>query len=508
MSLLMLSDVAYGYAEPLFDEVNLRIAGSEKVGIVGINGVGKSTLLKCLVGELEVNKGNITVQRGLKVAVVNQHVPSGLLDKTFEQCVASAIPADEYETRSWQVGYLLDSLEVPAQLHNRVLAELSGGWQRFALLARAWLSEPHLLVLDEPTNFLDLEKMGALERWIAQDGRDTPMLVVSHDRRFLDNVTEQTLFLRSKYSRLYPHSYTKAIQILANEDAATESRREKEQQQIDKLKKSAHLLKQIGNNKHSDTALKRSMQLSKRVEHLERSATPVFKEPSRDIRLANRGTHAQVLINMHKVQVVSPSGSLLIEIPSLEIRQGDRIVILGRNGSGKTQFLKRIYSAILDRDMGKLGGISVTPSLKYGYVDQTLTQLPGNITPTTYLNREFGLPPNRMTSLLVGAGFNLGSHERLIEKLSAGQRVRLLLLALRLSAPNLYLLDEPTNHVDIEGQQQLESEIVEHGATCILVSHDREFTESVATRFLLVKDRRLVELGSAHDFYRDIGITG
>ncbi|MCW5220387.1 ABC transporter ATP-binding protein [Verminephrobacter aporrectodeae subsp. tuberculatae] len=507
MSMLLVSDVGYGYSTSLFEEVNLRIDRAEKVGIVGINGAGKSTLVKCLRGELEVTRGSITMQRGLKVAVLDQHTPEYLLGCGFKECVATAIPQDEMESRSWQISYLLDQLEVPEAIRERPMAQLSGGWQRFALLARAWLDEPQLWVLDEPTNFLDLEKMAMLERWIADAGRDTPMLIVSHDRRFLDNVTEQTLFLRSSNSRLYPHSYSRAVQLLTADDAAAESRREREQQQIDRLKRSAHHLRQIGNNKHSDTALKRSMQLSKRVEQLEKVSTPIHREAARDIRLANRGTHAQVLVTFENVVIASPRGDPLIHIPKLEIRQGERIAVLGRNGIGKSQLIERIHRAICDREEGKAGGISVTPSVTYGYLDQMLTQLPHGCSAANYVNSLFGFPLNRVTSLLVGAGFKLDTHDREIATLSAGQRVRLLLLVLRLTEPNFYLLDEPTNHVDIEGQEQLESEIIEHKATCVLVSHDREFTERVANRFIAVRNQRLVELESAASFYREIGIA-
>lgn len=504
MSKLVLQDVELGYVGPLVGDVNLRIANQEKVGVVGINGAGKSTLIKCITGELEPSQGSVSTQRGLRIAHVDQHVPAALLAISFRQCVAQALPSGDLVTREWEVDYILDVLQVPGSVRQRCLVDLSAGWQRFALIARAWLGNPDIALLDEPTNFLDLEKVLVLERWIRDTAGDTPMIIVSHDRRFLDNVTDSTLFVRPTRSRFINHPYTRAVDLLEAEDRADENRRERYARHLERMRKSAHQLRQIGVNKHSDTALKRSAQLDRKIEALADAIPRAVHEQPREIQLSNSGTHAKVVLEFQDFTLRTPDNDVLLGIDELRIWQGERVVILGRNGAGKTRLIQAVHAAILDRDAGAQAGIRIPPSISCGYVDHAMQALNARATPLQFISERFRLHENRTTSLLVSTGFELGLHGRPIAQLSAGQRVRLLLLVLRLEQPNFYLLDEPTNHVDIQGQEALEQELVHHQATCVFASHDREFIDQVATRFLWIKGKRLIEVDSAEGFYREL----
>ncbi|AZE86702.1 hypothetical protein C4J98_5337 [Pseudomonas orientalis] len=504
MSKLVLQDVELGYTRPLVGDVNLRISNQEKVGVVGINGAGKSTLIKCIIGEIEPSQGNVSTQRGLRIAHIDQHVPAALLGTSFQQCVALALPPIDLVAREWEVDYILDVLNVPDNVRQRPLIDLSAGWQRFALIARAWLGNPDLALLDEPTNFLDLEKVLILERWIRDTASDTPMIIVSHDRRFLDNVTDSTLFVRPVRSRFISHPYTRAVDLLEAEDRAEESRRERDAKHLERLRKSAHQLRQIGVNKHSDTALKRSAQLDRKIEALADAIPRAIHEQPREIQLSNSGTHAKVVLEFQNFKLCAPDNQILLGIDELRVWQGERVVILGRNGAGKTRLIQTIHAALLDRDAGAQTGIRIPPSISCGYVDHAMQALDGTATPRQYISERFRLHENRTTSLLVSTGFELGLHGKPIAQLSAGQRVRLLLLVLRLEQPNFYLLDEPTNHVDIQGQEALEQELVHHQATCVFASHDREFIDRVATRFFWIKGQRLTEVASPEGFYREL----
>ncbi|VVP88906.1 putative ABC transporter ATP-binding protein YbiT [Pseudomonas fluorescens] len=504
MSKLVLQDVELGYARPLVSDINLRIANQEKIGVVGINGAGKSTLIKCITGELEPTQGSVSIQRGLRIAHVDQHVPKALLGMSFRQCVALALPPGDHIAREWEVDYILDVLHVPTPVRQQHLIDLSAGWQRFALIARAWLGNPDIALLDEPTNFLDLEKVLVLERWIRDNAGDTPMIIVSHDRRFLDNVTDSTLFVRPARSRFFTHPYSRAVDLLEAEDRADDSRRERDTRHLERMRKSAHQLRQIGVNKHSDAALKRSAQLDRKIQTLADAIPRAVHEQPREIQLSNSGTHAKVVVEFQKFTLRTPDNQLLLGIDELRIWQGERVVILGRNGAGKTRLIQAIHAAVMDHEAGAQAGIRIPPSISCGYVDHAMQALDAGSTPLRYISERFRLHENRTTSLLVSTGFELGLHGRPIAQLSAGQRVRLLLLVLRLEQPNFYLLDEPTNHVDIQGQEALEQELVQHQATCIFASHDREFIDQVATRFLWIRGQRLSEVESAEGFYREV----
>jgi ATPase subunit of ABC transporter with duplicated ATPase domains len=181
----------------------------------------------------------------------------------------------------------------------------------------------------------------------------------------------------------------------------------------------------------------------------------------------------------------------LFRTGALKIFQGDRIVVTGANGVGKSQFVRLLRQVMCQG--GEVPGLSASPSAVVGYIDQQMSQLPAGETAHGFIAGTFRLGDQRSLSLLASAGFDLDTQRRKIAQMSPGQKARLGLLALRLTEPNFYLLDEPTNHVDIAGQERLEDEIISHGATCVLVSHDRFFVRAIATRVLEVAGGKMSE---------------
>jgi ATPase subunit of ABC transporter with duplicated ATPase domains len=477
---------------PLFQNLTLVIGDNDRLGLVAGNGGGKSTLLRCIAGSAELTAGEIVRSRGLRIGFVEQDVPANLLDLPLAEAVRRALPPTERETNTWRVDLVLDEFDTPEDLRDRPIRALSGGWQRLALIARAWVAEPDALLLDEPTNHLDLARIQWLEAWLNDAVRRVPMVIASHDRRFLDTCTNRTLFLRPETSCQFAHPYARARHLLAEADAAQSAKLAKDTREADRLRRSANALKNIGINSRSDTAQKKSAQMAQRAEDLEQTLRPVHVDKSGDIRLGNRGTHARVLIALDDVGVHTPDGTLLFRTGKLTVFQGDRIVLLGRNGVGKSQFLGLLRRAVEQPD--SVANLRCSPSLVLGYLDQQMSQLPENEAPFAFIAGTFRLGDQRSRALLAGAGFPVDRQHDPIARLSPGQKARLGLLALRLIEPNFYIMDEPTNHVDIAGQERLEAEIIARGATCILASHDRSFVAAIGTRYLLIEGGRMREV--------------
>ena len=491
MSLLTLRRLGVHTPRILFQNLDLAIHPGDRIGLIAANGAGKTTLLRCLAGQLEPGTGDIVRKRGLRVAYVEQEIPASLQDLPLHEAVRRALPPAEREANQWKADLVLDMLETPEDLRPRRLSALSGGWQRTALLARAWITDPDLLLLDEPTNHLDLQRLEILENWILNATEGTAMLIASHDRQFLDTVTTRTLFLRPDRSQTYAHPFSKSRDLLAHDDTEHETQQLRAGKEAERLRRNAGQLKNVGINSGSDLLLKKAKLLTGRAEAIEQSLRPAARQRPGEIRLTNSGTHAKVLVTLENLQVQTPDGTPLYRTGTLRIFQGDRIVILGPNGSGKSRLIALLRRAMLEAET--IPGLTTSPTVTAGYLDQLMSHLPPDQTPLDIITDRFRLGDQRSRTLLAGAGFDIDTQSRLVKTLSPGQKARLGLLGVRLAEPNLYLMDEPTNHIDIAGQERLEAEILEHEATCILVSHDRAFVRAIATRFWRIEKSRLLE---------------
>jgi len=498
MASISLNNVTFIAQTPLFQNLTLVIGQGDRVGLVAGNGRGKSSLLRCITGELEPTTGEIVRTRGARVGHVSQDVPDALHGLTMREAVLDALPATERDYEAWKADVTLDGFEAPAELRERRVSALSGGWQRLMLIARCWVNEPDALLLDEPTNHLDLVNILRLERWLKTTAGNVPAIIASHDRDFLDAVTNRTLFLRPGVSRYFSLPFSAARAALEEEDAAQAAQAERELKEAAKLRKQAAKLTNIGINSGSDLLTVKAKYLKDRAARIETNVREGHRERHGEIRLANRGSHAKVLVGLDNVAVATPDGTPLFRIDKLHVFQGDRIVLLGHNGAGKSQLVRLIHRAMTGTEVP---GVRVTPSLVLGYMHQALGELPTRETAEAFLSTRFRLPDQRVASLLAAAGFPIEKQNRPIAQMSYGQRSRLALLALRLTEPNFYLMDEPTNHVDISGQEALEAEILRHEATTILVSHDRRFIRNVGTRFLEVENGRLHEVDGPEAFF-------
>ncbi len=501
MTILSLKDASYLAHVDLFKNLTMTFGPGDRVGLVAQNGAGKTTLLRCLADELELSSGEIFRSRGIHMGYMPQEVDPALMDITFRQAVLSVLAPDVQESESWRVDMVLDTFNTPVDIRDLPICKLSGGWQRLMLLARVWISEPDVLLMDEPTNHLDLEKILLLEEWLTTWLGNVPVIVASHDRSFLDSISNRTLFLRPGTSHFFSLSYTRAREELEHIDASKALEQERQLNEAGRLRRQSAKLKNIGINSGSDLLQKKQKHLRERAEKIEQSASTLHNERVGEIKLTNRGTHAKTLIRIENLTVQTPDDRVLFKIEALNILQGERIVILGPNGVGKSTFVQSLYRALIEG--AAVPGVQVTPSLVTGFMDQSLSNIPLDQSPFDFISKH-GHGDTQTRSSLASAGVHFDWQGKPIAKLSLGQRSRVALLALRYLEPNFYLLDEPTNHIDIAGQEALASEIIERDASCILVSHDRTFVHHVGTRFLIIERGKLIEQDHADDYFRGL----
>jgi ATPase subunit of ABC transporter with duplicated ATPase domains len=489
----------YGSA-PVFENVSFQLDDA-RTALVGDNGAGKSTLLKCLAGTLELNGGKVVRSRGLKVGKLPQDIPEGLARRPLRDVLGDALARIGAPGDFWRIDVLIDELGVAQASLDKPFGTLSGGWQRLMLIAAAArLEEPDIVILDEPTNHLDLGNINTLERWLTADVA-VPMLIVSHDREFLDRVTERTLFLRSDGVHAFKTRFSVAREELLRRDAEAAVRARLEDKEIKRLEAAAARYK-VWAVKNPDLN-KRKNAVESRIARIEKDRTQVYTIRERRLELADGDIDARVALRLAGLEVKTPDGRKLIGIDKLAIAAGERVAILGINGAGKSTLLSTLAAAYepAREHYDSLSPVRFNPACRVVYFDQTLRDLPVKMPILEYVVAAEGVTEKDAIRHLAGAGFAFVRIRQPISVLSHGERARLVFLKMKLLRPNLYLLDEPTNHLDIEGQEDLEDQLEKSDVSCLFVSHDRFFTRSVATRYLEIRKGRLVDVDDAETFF-------
>ncbi|HXC56048.1 MAG TPA: ABC-F family ATP-binding cassette domain-containing protein [Rhizomicrobium sp.] len=483
----------------IFENVSFLLDDA-RTALVGENGAGKSTLLKCLAGALELSDGQVVRSRGLRVGYVPQDIPAALADVAVRDMLEHALAADARDD-TWKVDVLIDELRIPPDLADRKFGELSGGWQRLLLIAAAKLGEPDIVILDEPTNHLDIENINKLERWLEGDIR-LPMLIVSHDREFLDRSTTRTIFLRKDGAHAFKAPFAAAREQLLQNDATAARRRTLEEREVARLEKVAARYKAWG--VINDAFHRKQRATEKRIARIADNATEVYKAKNRKLELGDEAIDAKIALRLADLVVKTPDGGrTLITIDRLAIAAGERVALLGPNGSGKSTLLNVLagaYDPAQEHYDGR-AAVRYNPATNLVYFDQRMADLPLDLSPRDYIARIKTVNNAQAVAILAKAGFPFERLDDKIAKLSYGEQSRLVFLHMKLRQPNFYMLDEPTNHLDIEGQEDLEQQLEESDVSCIFVSHDRYFTRTAATRFLEIRRGRLVDVEDADDFF-------
>ncbi len=474
----------------LFRGLDLAISVGDRVGLVGHNGSGKSTLLGLLSGAREPDAGEIVRKRGLRLAVVEQFLPAEIGSASVLQAITSRAPQRE----QWAAEAMLAALGFDASELGYPVAGLSGGQQNRLMLARALIAEPELLLLDEPTNHLDLATLVVFERLLS--GFRGAYLLVSHDRAFLDAVTSDTLFLRDERLYRFSRPYGLAHAELEAADAAAARTRAAEERKIAALKASARRLAAWGKVYDNEDLARRAKSMEKRVGRMEERKTFVTAGSPLELELELGETRARQVVAVQNF-CVAVHGSTLFTIDDLVIRPGSRIALLGGNGVGKTTFIKSLVRAYVDEHTQ----LRYSPQTTLGYYDQELGEVCGDDSLLTFVRNRVQSTEQQIRQRLIKAGFEYAAHDKRVAALSGGERARLLFVVLAMRQPNFLVMDEPTNHIDIQGREQLEAQLLASDATLLVTSHDRRFLQTVTDRYLWVRDGRLQEINDLEEYF-------
>ncbi len=473
-----------------------------RTALVGENGVGKSTLLACLSGELELNSGKLVRSRSTHVAALPQEVSQDLAGLSVRRVLERSLERVGAAGEDWRVDMLLAEIGITEEAAGGSFGALSGGWQRLILIAgAARLEEPDILILDEPTNHLDIGHINRLESWLTEDFR-LPMLIVSHDRAFLNRVTTRTLFLRTDGVHAFRTPFATAREELLRRDAAAAVRRKLEEKEIKRLEKAAARYHIWGMK--NDMFHRREKAVKSRISHIRDAHTQVYVAKERRLELGESEIEAKIALRVENFELFTPDGSRkLLTIDRLAIGAGDKVALLGVNGAGKTTLLHALAKAWRERARHYDGAAQIrfNPASRLVYFDQVMRDLPLGEAVIDYITDVEGVSEGLAARVLAQAGFPYQRTRDPIGILSAGERSRLIFLKVKLLAPNFYLLDEPTSHLDIEGQEDLEAQLEETDVACLFVSHDRYFTRTAANRFLEFRRGRLVEVEEPDSFF-------
>ena len=480
----------------LFSNLEFTVSVGARIGLVGHNGCGKSTLLDFLAGGRAPDAGEIIVRRGLTIGRVEQFLPEQAMRSSAVDAVLHGLrdPTDQH----WRAEALLEALGIEAPTFEVLAGDLSGGQQNRLMFARAVIAEPDLLLLDEPTNHLDLATMRVFESFL--NAYRGAFVLVSHDRAFLDAVTAETWFLRDERLRCFDLAFSAARSALADADDAARRSREAEDRKIDAIRASAKRLAIWGRDFDNEKFARRAKNMEKRADRLEAERTFLTEGSPLNLDLDVSVVRSKEVVRVENLRVTPGSAPdhVLFEVDLLLLRPGERVALLGANGVGKSTFIRRLIDVYRGMEASE---IRVSPQVRLGYYDQELDEAASGATLADFVIQRVDVGDELVRRRLINAGFPYRDHDKRLSNMSGGERARALFVVLSLQAPNFLILDEPTNHIDIDGKEQLEAQLLESGAAVLITSHDRRFLDTVAQRYLLIRDKRLVEVTDPTAFY-------
>ena len=517
-------------AKPLFENISVKFGGGNRYGLIGANGCGKSTLMKILGGDLEPSSGNVTVEPHRRVGKLRQDQfafeSCTVLDTVImghdklwqiknerdriygmpEMSAEDGMKVAELEvqfaeldgyTSEARAGELLLGLDIPLNQHNGLMSAVAPGWKLRVLLAQALFADPDIMLLDEPTNNLDINTI----RWLEDvlNARNSTMVIISHDRHFLNSVCTHMADLDYGELRVYPGNY---------DEYMTAASQVRERQYADNAKKKAQIADlQTFVSRFSANASK-ARQATSRQRQLEKIKLEDIK-PSSRVNPYIRFTQEKKLYRLAlEVNDLSRgyNGTPLFSDLDLTVEVGDRVAIIGPNGIGKTTLLRSLCGELTPDS----GTVKWSENSNLGYFAQDHAADFASDTSLYDWMDQWKQPTDDEQAIRGTLGRLLFSQDEIrkpLRVISGGEQGRMLFGRLMLQKPNIMLLDEPTNHLDMESIESLNNALEDYPGTLIFVSHDREFVSSLATRIIELTPRGVVNFsGSYEDYLQSQGV--
>ena len=530
MIILQANKIERSFAgEVLFDNINLQVDERDRIALVGKNGAGKSTLLKILVGEEEPTSGEINKKKDISLSYLAQdsrfesentiydemlHVFDDLrrtekqlrqmelemgeksgedLDKLmsdYDRLSESFRQAGGF-TYEADIRAILNGFKFDESMWQMKIAELSGGQNTRLALAKMLLEKPNLLVLDEPTNHLDIETIAWLENYLVN--YSGALIIVSHDRYFLDKVATITLDLTKHSLDRYVGNYSRFVELKEQKLATEAKNYEKQQKEI------AALEDFVNRNLVRASTTKRAQSRRKQLEKMDRLDKPEAGKKAANMTFQSEKTSGNVVLTVENASI-GYDGEVLSQPINLDLRKMNAVAIVGPNGIGKSTFIKSIVDQIPFIKGEKHFGANV----EVGYYDQTQSKLTPSNTVLDELWNDFKLTPEVEIRNRLGAFLFSGDDvKKSVGMLSGGEKARLLLAKLSMENNNFLILDEPTNHLDIDSKEVLENALIDFDGTLLFVSHDRYFINRVATHVLELSENGSTLYLGDYDYYVD-----
>ncbi|HGH8251992.1 TPA: ribosomal protection-like ABC-F family protein [Streptococcus pyogenes] len=511
----------------LFQNISLQVDERDRIALVGPNGAGKSTLLKLLVGEETPTSGEVNTKKDLTLSYLAQNSRFESDKTIYEEMlkVFEALRQDEKRLRQMEMdmatvsgqdltrlmmdydllaerfrqqgGFtyeaeikaILNGFKFAESMWQMTIAELSGGQNTRLALAKMLLEKPELLVLDEPTNHLDIETIAWLENYLAN--YQGALIIVSHDRYFLDKVATVTLDLTPHGLDRYVGNYSRFMTLKAEKLVAEEKQFDKQQKEIAKLEDF------VQKNIVRASTTKRAQARRKQLEKIGRLDKPTSARKSAHMTFQADKPSGNVVLTVEKA-AIGYNQHVLSEPINLDVHKLDAIAIVGPNGIGKSTLIKSVIGQIPFIK----GEVKYGANVEIGYYDQTQSHLTSSNTVLEELWQDFSTTPEVDIRNLLGAFLFSGDDvKKSVAMLSGGEKARLLLAKLSMENNNFLVLDEPTNHLDIDSKEVLENALIDFDGTLLFVSHDRYFINRLATKVLEITENGSTLYLGDYDYY-------